>query len=50
MGVSNTEKLSKSLLAFLNTLEFLVVFEKQANETTNVEYVTRTLLFGKLKL
>ena len=48
--VTNTEKLSKSLLTFVNTLEFFEVFGRRlAKETRNVKYVT-TLLCGKLKL
>ena len=49
--VTNADKLSKSLLTFVNTLEFFKVFGKHyPKETRNVKYVTSTLLFGKLKL
>ena len=51
MGGTNTERLSKSLLTFGNTLELLMVFGKHSSkETRNVKYVTTNLVFGKLKL
>ena len=51
MEITNTEKVSKSLLTFTNTLEFFAVFGKHyAKEARNVKYVTTTFVFGKLEL
>ena len=51
MRVTNTEKLSKSQLTVVNTLDFFIVFGKHyAKETRKLEYATVTLLFEKLKL
>ena len=51
MVVTNNEKLSKLLFAFVNALEFFMVFGKHyTREREKVEYVTITLFFGKLKL
>ena len=46
MGVTNNEKLSKSLL----TLEFFILFLEETLSKRNKKsgYVTITLLFGKL--
>ena len=48
--VTNADKLSKSLLTFVNTLEFFMVFGKLLKEIRNVICVTTTSLFRKLKL
>ena len=52
IGVTNNEKLSKSLLTFVNTLEFIMVFWEETLSKRNRKsgYVTITLLFEKLKL
>ena len=52
MGVTNNEKLSKSLLTFVNTLEFFILFWEETLSKRNKKsgYVTITLLFEKLKL
>ena len=51
MEITNTEKVSKALLTFTNTLEFFAVFGKHyAKEARNVKYVTTTFVFGKLEL
>ena len=47
--VTNADKLSKSLLTFVNTLEFFKVFGKLLKEIRNVICVTTTSLFRKLK-
>ena len=48
---TNTEKFSKSLPMIVSTLQFCKILEKnKAKEPRNVKYVTKTLLFMKLKL